>query len=296
MNVLIWGGNGWIGGMLCKELSEHKIDYVIAKSRMENFEECEEEFKSNDVIRPITHILCCAGKTHGPGCSTIDYLEDKIRENVESNLLGPMNLGFIARDKHIHYTYLGTGCIFNYDEKDMNGILSSSDFEVKSYKEEDEPNFYGSGYSIVKGVTDKLMKRISCLNLRIRMPITYEKSDRNFIDKILSYEKICSIPNSMTVMDDFIPIIVSMMIAKDNGTYNLVNPGLISHNEILQMYHDIIDNEYKWKNMSLIEQRKILKSDRSNNKLSSDKICSKYKINNIHDSVMKIMVKRSKDN
>ena len=45
---------------------------------------------------------------------------------------------------------------------------------------------------LVKGVTDKLMSLLNsetCLNLRIRMPITNIDNPRNFITKITTYEK-----------------------------------------------------------------------------------------------------------
>ena len=43
------------------------------------------------------------------------------------------------------------------------------------------------------------------LNLRIRMPITGDYNKRNFITKITTYEYICSIPNSMTVLPELLP-------------------------------------------------------------------------------------------
>jgi len=66
--------------------------------------------------------------------------------------------------------------------------------------------FFGSSYSIVKGFTDRLMKLYgdSALTVRIRMPITDEFNERNFITKITNYQKVCSIPNSMTVLNELL--------------------------------------------------------------------------------------------
>ena len=114
------------------------------------------------------------------------------------------------------------------------------------------------------------------LNLRIRMPITEEKNPRNFITKITNYEYICSIPNSMTVLPELLPLVLDMMHKKITGTINLTNPGLISHNEILDMYKDIVDPNFTWKNFTKEEQSKILDSDRSNNYLDTKNIESLY--------------------
>lgn len=73
----------------------------------------------------------------------------------------------------------------------------------------------------------------STLTIRIRMPISSNWDKRNFIYKIVNYEKICSIANSMTVLEDMFPIMNDMMDKKKTGKYNLTNPGLISHNHIL---------------------------------------------------------------
>ena len=129
------------------------------------------------------------------------------------------------------------------------------------------------------------------LNLRIRMPITGEKNSRNFITKITNYEKICSVPNSMTVLPELLPFVLDMMKQGVVGTLNLTNPGLVSHNEILEMYKEIVDNSFEWKNFTQEEQRSILAADRSNNYLDSSKLqnlCPQVK--NIKDSVRECLI------
>lgn len=101
------------------------------------------------------------------------------------------------------------------------------------------------------------------------MPIVAEENHRNFITKILSYSKICSVPNSMSVLDELLPIVLKMMGAGITGTVNLTNPGVISHNEILEMYQKHVDPEFTWNNFSIEEQRSILMCDRSNNWLDT---------------------------
>jgi dTDP-glucose 4,6-dehydratase/UDP-glucose 4,6-dehydratase len=123
------------------------------------------------------------------------------------------------------------------------------------------------------------------------MPITNEKNTRNFITKIVNYEKICSVPNSMSVLPDLLPVIIEMMKSGFTGTINFTNPGLISHNEILEIYKEIVDPEFTWQNFSQEEQRKILACDRSNNYLDTRSLEMLYpSIPHIKDSVRQIMV------
>mgnify|MGYP006205627691 FL=1 len=133
------------------------------------------------------------------------------------------------------------------------------------------------------------MFNTTVLNVRIRMPITDEIHPRNFITKITSYKRICSINNSMTVLPDLLPIMIDMCDKKITGSVNLTNPGLISHNDILEMYREIVDEDFKWDNFNIDEQREILESERSNNFLDTRKLELLYKVKNIKDSVREIL-------
>ena len=218
------------------------------------------------------------GRTHGmvgdKNYTTIDYLEQegKIRENVRDNLYSPVVLAILASRPKIHFTYMGTGCIFEYDETHPFGTPNNG------FTESCSPNFFGSGYSVVKGYTDKLMHMYedSVLNIRIRMPITTDYNSRNFITKIVNYEKICSVPNSMSVLPELLPLMIDMAEKKVTGTINLTNPGLISHNEILTMYREIVDPDFTWENFTVEEQEKILAAGRSNNYLDTGKLQALY--------------------
>lgn len=288
MNVLIFGHQGWIGGMMCNLLEENNIDYVTSSVRANDKVAVERELLK---IKP-THVMSFIGRTHGTHdgkkYTTIDYLEQKgkIVDNVRDNLFSPMVLALLCKKHDIHFTYLGTGCIFKYDEDHPLGD------ESIGFTEGSLPNFFGSGYSVVKGFTDELMHMFddSVLNLRIRMPITDKLEPRNFITKITTYEYICSIPNAMTVLDELLPYALDMAKNKITGTVNLTNPGLVSHNEILEMYRDIVDPSFTWKNFSQDEQAKILAADRSNNCLDTTKLKEMYpNVKHIKDSVRDVL-------
>jgi dTDP-glucose 4,6-dehydratase len=288
MKILVFGANGWIGGQFVNILTKSELDYSIASCRADDHSGILSEIESYNP----THIVSFIGRTHGKigekVYTTIDYLEQegKLLENVRDNLYSPLLLAEISKSKGIHYTYLGTGCIFKFDDEHPFGE------EVNGFDEDSRPNFFGSSYSVVKGFTDKFMHLYedSVLNLRIRMPITGEKNGRNFITKIVTYEKVCSVPNSMTVLPELLPMVLELMQNKTTGTLNLTNPGLISHNEILEMYKEIVDPKFTWNNFSQQEQRSILAADRSNNFLDTKKLESFFPhVKNIKDSVREML-------
>ena len=290
--ILVFGGNGWIGSKVINMLTDMKIKFYKSTCRADDIESVKKEIES---IGFITHIMSFIGRTHGVYegeiIGTIDYLEKpgKLVENIRDNLFSPIGIAELCKNKGIHFSYLGTGCIFDYDETHLFGN------ETSGFNECDLPNFFGSSYSIVKGYTDRLMQNLynnSTLNVRIRMPITDEINPRNFITKIVNYKKICSIPNSMTVLNELLPIMIQMALNKKVGTVNLTNPGLISHNEILTMYKEIVNPDFTWENFSIDEQNTILASKRSNNCLNTEKITeiTNGKVSNIKDSVKHILL------
>jgi nucleoside-diphosphate-sugar epimerase len=232
------------------------------------------------------------GRTHGiyenKIISTIDYLEKpgKLKDNINDNLYSPLILASLCKQYSIHFTYLGTGCIFEYD--------NTHTIDREGFTETDTPNFFGSSYSIVKGYTDKIMHDLfndSALNVRIRMPITSTVNERNFITKITNYKKICSMPNSMTVLDDMLPVILKCALKGKVGTYNFTNPGLITHNEILEMYKEIVDPTFTWENFTVNEQNTILASKRSNNYLDTAKLEGIEYIPDIKTSVRNVLLR-----
>jgi len=295
MKVLIYGANGWIGKKVYDLLQkEANIETIIGNSRVDNIESLEEEIKTHGP----THVLSFIGRTNGTHngkvFTTIDYLEQdgKLVENIRDNLFSPITLAILSQKHNFHFTYLGTGCIFEYDAEHPFGE------EVNGFTEKSLPNFFGSSYSVVKGYTDRLMKfyEDSVLNLRIRMPISDEIHQRNFITKITNYKKICSVPNSMTVLNELLPLLIDMVKKNVTGTVNLTNPGLITHNEILEMYKEIVDSNFKWANFTIDEQREILAAGRSNNYLDTTRLETLYPdVKNIKESVREMLVKMAEN-
>ena len=288
MRVLIYGSKGWIGQQFIKIMASESVSFLCGNERCDDAKKIEQEI----IEANPTHVVSFIGRTHGfrheTYFPTIDYLElpEMLSENIRDNLFGPITLAEVCKKHKIHYTYLGTGCIFKFDDKHPYGK------EENGFTESSIPNFFGSQYSIVKGYTDRLMHNYedSALNLRIRMPISDVGNPRNFITKITNYEYICSQPNSMTVLPELLPIALDMMKNKTTGTINFTNPGLICHNEILEMYKAKVDPNFKWKNFSPSEQKEILAADRSNNYLDTTRLETLYpKVKNIKKSVDDIM-------
>lgn len=121
------------------------------------------------------------------------------------------------------------------------------------------------------------------------MPISWDLNrPGNFINKIVHHEKVVNIPNSMTVIDELLPISVEMAKRNLRGIWNFTNPGVVSHNEVLEMYKKYIDPTFVWSNFSLEEQAKVIVAARSNNELDVSKLKAEFpELLSIKDSLIK---------
>ena len=266
MKWLVYGARGWIGEQFCALLQKQGEEVVTASQRVDNTTAVEQEIAT---VAP-DRVVCWVGRTHSPSNNTIDCLESRemLEANLRDNLYSQVSLALLCQKLGVHLTVAGTGCIYQYDtEHPING---------PGRGEHTLPNFFGSSYSTVKGFCDRLLSQTSTLVLRVRMPVTGDRNPRSFLTKILKYEKICSITNSMTVLPTLLPVAVDLAKRGCTGAINFTNPGALSHNECLELYREIVDPSFTWHNFTLEEQSQVLKAGRSNNTLEPTTILRDY--------------------
>lgn len=281
--VLIFGRYGWIGSKIADILTAGGHDVICANSRLENRGQIIDEI---DKCQP-NYIINAAGIIGNPN---VDWCEDNKEATIRTNVLGTINLVDIAFLKGMHLTNITTGCIYEYDSDHFIG-------SGVGFTEEEVPNFDGSFYSRTKIQMEKLILEYpNVLNLRIKMPISLEL-DRGFVGKIIRYKKLINVPNSVTILEDLLPIAVDMTLKRIKGNFNLVNPGTVSHNQVMDLYKKYIDPICEWENFTIEEQNKILKARRANAELSAAKLLKLYPtIPRAIDSLKKLMKMITKEN
>lgn len=248
MKYLIFG-NGYLGN----KFKNYFENAVIDTANINNEDEVAraiQEHKPDVVIN-------CAAKTGKPH---IDWCEDHKLETLDVNLRGPLTLLKVCGELNQYWVQLGSGCIY---QGDNNG---------KGWSEDDPPNFIGSYYSRVKAMMNDALKDFPVLQLRLRMPLDAEPGPRNFITKIANYPKVISVPNSITIIEDLLTAAGQLIEKKAVGIYNVVNPGIIEHKEILADYKEIVDPGHQCEYISLEQLAEFTKAPRSNCILSTKKL------------------------
>ena len=290
--ILVYGAKGWIGGQFVSILEKEGVEYTIGEKRLGD--DHDESIEAEILSASPTHVASFIGRVHGPGNSTCDYVEggpDKVAINVRDNLYGPLLLAELCRKFGIHFTYIGSGCLFKYDEEHPVG--------GKPFTEEDMPNHFGGSYAVVKGYTDRLMHHYNnVLNVRIRFPLSDDTSPRNTITKITSYKRIMSVPNSVTVLPDLLPVLLKLMKKRHTGTLNFVNPGCVEHTEILEAYKEMVDPSLEYEVIDENDESELarrLRSTRCNCCLSTDLLRKLApEVSDAKEAVHSIMKKRVK--
>ncbi|XP_020265382.1 trifunctional UDP-glucose 4,6-dehydratase/UDP-4-keto-6-deoxy-D-glucose 3,5-epimerase/UDP-4-keto-L-rhamnose-reductase RHM1-like [Asparagus officinalis] len=283
LKFLIYGRTGWIGGLLGKICEKQGIPYEYGKGRLEDRSLLLQDIQN---AKP-THVFNAAGVTGRPN---VDWCESHKPETIRTNVVGTLTLADVCRQHGLLVMNYATGCIFEYDKQHPEG-------SGIGFKEEDTPNFAGSFYSKTKAMVEELLKEYeNACTLRVRMPISSDLTNpRNFVTKISRYNKVVNIPNSMTILDELLPISVEMAKRNLKGIWNFTNPGVVSHNEILEMYKTYIDPKFKWENFTLEEQAKVIVAARSNNEMDASKLKAEFpELLSIKDSLVKYVFEPNK--
>lgn len=224
--VLVYGGKGWLGAMMCRYLAEANSSAIIIRgtARCNDYEAVLAE---TERVGP-SHVACFTGRVRMAGKNNIDCLEDAFEVNFRDNFQGPAVLARVCAKLSIHFTYLGTGCIYTWQER--------------PYTEEDPPNFSGSAYSRMKRATEEaVLAYPGALIFRIRLPQGADCGDpRSLLGKLGGFSHVTTTPNSMTIMPEVGPAMAAMIHKGCTGLYNAVNGTPLSNVDILNCYRDLV--------------------------------------------------------
>lgn len=255
MKILIIG-KGYIGNNLVDHNTEHDIVH-ISKNDIDYTSPVElSKFLSFDTF---DWIINCTGFT---GTPNVDGCEDYKEECYHYNVTVPLYLTRVANSFNIPIVHIGSGCVYT-------GY-------TKLYTEDDPTNFgadsYDSSfYSKTKDAFEKLSAHLQRYILRIRIPFNGIPEPKNYLWKLLQYNDLISMQNSITNVDDLMEFVYKFIKLKpDTGVYNVVNTGSIDARCIIAKLREKgIENE-EWRFIDI--QAANFRVARSNCVLSTEKI------------------------
>ena len=210
MKILVVG-RGWVGNKVVSHLVRLKQE-VVSVSHVSAI--------STLSAQRFDWVINCAGVT---GTPNVDACEFNRLTTYEGNTIFPIQLYHECEQRNIRFGHVSSGCIYQ-------GTITTVDAP---------PNYFGSTYSISKGISDTYLKNNAQV-YRIRMPFTAVNEPKNYLVKVRNYAKNAKLieggANSLTHLDDATQVIAELVVQhQPNGYYNLVNAGSITMHELVEM-------------------------------------------------------------
>ncbi len=265
-------GNGFLGKKCAAAWPEailsDKLLYTV-----KDVEDLLDEHKPDSVLN-------AAGVVGKPN---VDWCETHQLETVAGNTTLPIMIAEACQKKGVYMLHMGTGCIFYGYSSDPKG-----------WKEDDHPNPMAV-YTRSKYAADLVLSTLPNVGIaRIRMPIDYEPSSANLIDKLASFPRVIDVINSVTVVEDMIGVFKQLLEKQASGIFHVTNPGAIKHKEILAMYKEFVDPNHanEWIPVEELVASGLAKKTRSNTILSSENLKKLgIEMREVHEAVRETMKK-----
>jgi dTDP-4-dehydrorhamnose reductase len=210
MNILVVG-RGWTGKKVFTELMNR--GHVVTMT-------------PHDQAIYLLHttqfdwVVNCAGVT---GTPNVDACEDDKENTIAGNVAFPILLEQACAKSFTRLSHFSSGCIYQGEILDENAA----------------PNYFGSIYSVSKGVSDVYLGDKAQV-YRIRMPFTGKNERKNYLVKVANYAKTGKLvdfgQNSITDLDEAVKVACTLIEEMEpNGYYNLVNKGSINMHELADL-------------------------------------------------------------
>ena len=273
MKVLLLGSTGYIGKIFAQKLKNFvTIPYknVGIRSLLKSWSETQ-----------FDTIINCAGFVGRPN---VDAVERNKESAITGNVLLPSILGeFLSITKDVRLMHVSTGCCYESSE---NQAFTENDKPNLDWSSSKSCSFYSGSKSLAEKV---LQKQKNVYISRLRMPFDEKDCDRNYISKLINYDKLLSIPNSLSHTDDFTDSCLSLLKkSAPFGTYNVVNTGYIDAEEICSMIKRYTNIKKEFKFYEDLEEFYFdtRSFPRSNCQLSNQKLIDAgVEIRNVRDAV-----------
>jgi len=277
MRLLFYGGYGWIGGMLVELAKEGGHEIRFGQARLEDFHLVVREIGAVNPDR----VICTAGVT---GTPNVDWCEDHRNITILGNVTGPLNLAAICHFKQVHLTVFGSGCVYsNYKDGKL--------VEKKTFTETDPSNFTKSFYSKTKAYAQDLLTSYdNVLLFRLRMPVSADLHPKSLLTKLIGYKEVVNVANSISILPDLLPIALDLTVKGKTGVFNLVNPGPVTHSQILHLYQHSLDPTHTFTTVDLADHdARLVRVERSACILSCQKLTQLYPVPRTLQSLCQIL-------
>lgn len=266
--ILLLGGTGYVGSAFQQHLRNNSIEYRSVSRR--DFDYTRSETLASLIARDKPSFLInCAGYTGKPN---VDACERHKAECLAGNAVLPGTIRIACEETGLPWGHVSSGCIYT-------GMRPSG----TGFTEADPPNFSFrsnncSFYSGCKALGEECLE--GCENVyiwRLRIPFNHVDSGRNYLSKLLRYDRLLEARNSISHVDEFVSACVQTWQQRNPfGIYNVTNTGSITTHEVVDLIKKYLRPTKQFRFFDSEEQfmREAASTPRSNCVLDNAKLLS----------------------
>ncbi len=225
--ILLLGGNGYVGhsfqrlfkqsDVTFRVISRTDYDYTDRDTLISLIRETQPEFLINS-----------AGYTGKPN---VDACEIYKADCLLGNAVLPGVIREACEATKLAWGHVSSGCIYTGRNADGSG-----------FKETDEPNFCFrtnncSFYSGCKAIGEEALADADNIFLwRLRIPFNHLDGPRNYLSKLINYDRLLDVENSISHLDEFAACCwASWKQRIPFGTYNITNTGSVTARQVVEL-------------------------------------------------------------
>ncbi len=192
------------------------------------------DYTNLDVLRNLLRetkpqfLINCAGYTGKPN---VDACEDHKAECLAGNAVLPGTIRTACEEAGIPWGHVSSGCIYTGSRPDGSG-----------FTETDKPNFSFrtdncSFYSGTKALGEECLDGAENVYIwRLRIPFNEIDNPRNYLTKLMRYDKLLSATNSISHLDEFVRACWQSWARRiPYGTYNITNTGSVTTEQVVEL-------------------------------------------------------------
>ena len=212
-------------------------------------------------------VINSAGYTGKPN---VDACEVNQTACLYGNAVLPGLIAEACRSLGIHWGHVSSGCIFTGRRPDGNG-----------FDEEDQPNFSFrqnncSFYSGTKALGEELLADELDRGYiwRVRIPFSNVDAGRNYLSKLIRYDRILEAENSLSNLTEFVDAALDCFVNSiPFGIYHLTNPGSVKTSEVVELIRSsgVSQKSFKFFDSESDFMSRAARAPRSNCVLDSQK-------------------------
>jgi dTDP-4-dehydrorhamnose reductase len=225
--IALLGGTGYIGTAFREYLDAQKRPYKsLGRTELDYYDV---DALSGWIERHSPRFLInAAGYTGKPN---VDACELQPRDCLRGNTVLPAVVRRACERTQLPWGHISSGCIYTGTRPDGS-----------AFTEEDLPNFSFaqdncSFYSGCKALAEDLLRGAArCYIWRPRLPFNQVDSSRNYLSKLLRYDCLVDVRNSMTQLDEFVAACVQCFDRQlPFGIYHLTCSGSTTTRDVVRV-------------------------------------------------------------